>query len=109
VSTPEPTFNANRVFESRPFEGNAGPEQAARIKRLAGLLWDEIDTIPEKPPVYGPPAPGGYAPTMLDDPGKEPRRCKDIAKADLETAVMWAVKALSRHNGAVNPHARQQA
>ena len=92
-----PSFHAERAFNNRHLEGNWGPEHIARIKTLAGLLWDEINDIPVKPAVVG------------DDPGEEPRRLKQLAKDDLERAVMFAVKAVSRHNGVPNERGNLQA
>lgn len=66
------------VFESRGFVTNNGPEQVARIKTKAAALWDEFDNISVPPG------------------NSEGGRLISLAKTELESAVMWGVKAVSR-------------
>lgn len=68
-----------KVFESRGFHGNDGPEHAARIKEKAAALWEELANIPVPPG------------------NMEAGRLRALAQTDLESSVMWGVKALSRN------------
>lgn len=68
---------ASKVFESRGF----GPEEQVRMDRIKSLcaeLWQQIDDIPIPP--------GNI----------EAGRLVSLAKTELESSCMWAVKALSR-------------
>lgn len=69
---------AKKVFESRGLNGQE--EQVARLKSKAEELWDEIDNISVPPG------------------NSEAGRLVSLAKTELESTVMWAVKALSRNN-----------
>lgn len=66
-----------KVFESRGFKDN-GAEHVEFIKKNAAALWSYIDNIPVPPG------------------NTEAGRLVALAKTDLESSVMWAVKALSR-------------
>lgn len=67
---------AKKVFESRGFPSEAHAAHVERIKEKAAILWDEINTIPTG--------------------NSEAPRLVAKAKTELEDAVMWAVKAISR-------------
>lgn len=73
-----PSAIADKVFESRGLNGQE--EQMARIKAKAAELWDELNSISVPPD------------------NREAGRLVSIAKTDLETSVMYAVKALSRNH-----------
>lgn len=73
------------MFESRGFQGNIGPEHVARIKEKAASLWEEFNNISVPPG------------------NSEAGRLVSLAKTELESAVMWGVKALSRN---ADPHDR---
>ena len=66
---------AQRVFESRGLNGSL--DKIDIIKILAEDLWDEFDSLSDKS-------------------SPEAARLVALAKTDLEGAVMWAVKAVSR-------------
>lgn len=66
-----------KVFESRGIS-DAGLTLVANIKDRAAQLLEEIDMIPIPPE------------------NREAGRLVALAKTDLESCVMWAVKALSR-------------
>lgn len=66
-----------KVFESREMKGTA-PAQVAQIKETAALLWCMINLLPQP------------------HDNKEVGRLVALAKTDLESSVMWAVKAASR-------------
>lgn len=70
-----PSRRAVKVFDSRNFDSNEPVEHIARIKEQAALLWDELESIP----ISG-----------------ESARLIALAKTDLESAALWAVKAVSR-------------
>lgn len=69
------TERAVKTFESR---GLSDPARVEQIKEIAAALWYEIDGINI--------APGN----------SEAGRYVALAKTELEAAVMWAVKAVSR-------------
>lgn len=69
---------ATKVFESRGLNGQE--QQVAALKSKAEELWDEIDSISVPPG------------------NSEAGRLVALAKTELESTVMWAVKALSRNN-----------
>lgn len=69
---------AVKVFEQRGL--NDQDSKAARIKDVAALLWEEIDNISVPPGI-----------------DSDSMRLISIAKTNIETAVMFAVKALSRN------------
>lgn len=66
------------VFEAREFTMPHHQEQMIKIKHLAAALWTEIDNI------------------TLPPGNSEPSRLMAMAKDNLETGVMQAVKALTR-------------
>lgn len=66
-----------KTFESRGFKEN-GAEHVEYIKKNAAVLWSYIDNIPVPPG------------------NTEAGRLVSLAKTELESSVMWAVKALSR-------------
>lgn len=68
---------ASKVFESRGIDGKESLVQ--RIKDEAASLYDAIDCI------------------SIPPGNTEAGRLVALAKTDLESAVMWAVKAISRY------------
>lgn len=66
------------VFESRGFATPHHSETVEKLKGIAAVLWTELDAIV--------PPPGN----------SETGRYLAIAKTELESSVMFAVKALSR-------------
>jgi hypothetical protein len=70
------TENHAKVFESR---GIKRTEMVETIKARAAVLLAEIDAI------------------SIPPDNKEAGRLVALAKTDLESCVMWAVKALSRN------------
>jgi hypothetical protein len=66
-----------KVFESRGFQGN-GEQHVEYIKKTAAALWSYFDNISVPPG------------------NTEAGRLVSLAKTELESAVMWAVKAVSR-------------
>lgn len=67
---------AKKVFESRGLHGQE--QKIETIKEKAAELWDAFDAI-EIPP------------------GSEAGRLVALAKTELETSVMYGVKAVSRY------------
>ena len=67
---------ATKTFESRGLNGRDNHVHA--IKSAAAELWQWIDNIPVPPG------------------NTEAGRLVALAKTDLESSVMWAVKAISR-------------
>ena len=79
MSTETKTTTSKRALDTFATRGLNGQEEVVtRIKDRAAALWDEIDGIAI--------APGN------SDAG----RLVALAKTELECAVMWAVKAVSR-------------
>lgn len=64
----------DRVFQAYPIENQ---DLADRIRKQAAILLSEINEI-----------------TIV--PSNEAARCVAVAKTNLETSVMWSLKALSR-------------
>lgn len=71
-----PSQQAQKVFESRGLNGHEGLVED--IKIFAGYLFDKLDLIPVPPG------------------NNEAGRLVALAKTELESTVMWAVKAISR-------------
>lgn len=67
---------AGKVFETRGL--NNQDSQVLEIKTAAAFLWSLIDDISVPP-------------------GTEAGRLVSLAKTEIESSVMWAVKALSRN------------
>lgn len=72
---------SNRAYDTFASMGLNGQEaKVEQLKHIAAHLWDKIDSI-KLPP----------------DCKHDPARLVALAKTDLESCVMWAVKALSRN------------
>ncbi len=69
-----PSKQATAVFESRGLNGQE--EKIAEIKKQAAILYDLISSIPAV--------------------SQEAARLVSLARTELESSVMWAVKATSR-------------
>jgi len=69
---------ATKVFESRGLNGQE--EKVQDLKNKAAELWQLIDNISVPPG------------------NSEAGRLVALAKTELESTVMWAVKAFSRNN-----------
>lgn len=72
-----PTENHSKVFESREIKRL---DQVDVIKSRAAFLLAEIDSI------------------SIPPENREAGRLVSLAKTELESCVMWAVKALSRNH-----------
>lgn len=67
---------ASKVFESRGLNGQE--DRVQRIKDSAATLFEQIDSI------------------SIPPGNSEAGRLVSLAKTELESSVMWAVKAISR-------------
>lgn len=76
------TTRAVKVFESRGLNGHE--KLVDEIKAQAAVLFDKIDSIPVPPG------------------NSEAGRLVALAKTELESTVMWAVKAVSRSHDPEN-------
>lgn len=75
---PNVSVQAVQAFETKGFSKPFYKDNVDRIKEKAAALWDEIDQLP----------------VPKDNPGA--LRLISISKTELENAVMWAVKGISR-------------